>query len=67
MKLVTITNLSKDFDFVFVSNEPVTEEVVGNYLYKKDQTLQLEVTPWGLYSNKFEDYIEYKVNFVEEV
>jgi len=65
MKLVTITNLSKDL--MFKTNEPVTDEVVAEYLYKKDQSLQLEISPWGLYSNKFEDYIEYKVNFIEEV
>lgn len=67
MKLITIKNISKFMDFVFVSNNPVTDEVVKNYLESKDKSMGLVIYPAGLFSNQLNHYIDYSVNFVEEL
>lgn len=67
MKIVTITNVSKDFNYVFISQNPVTEQVVKGYLEKQDNTLKMKIYPAGIYSNTLNQFIEYNVNFVEEV
>lgn len=73
MNIVTITNISKEINFMFVSREPITWTVVRDYLesIEKDinpeNTLDLEINRLGLYSNRLNKFVNYKVNFIEEV
>jgi len=67
MYIARISNVSNDFQYIFVSKHQITQDDVITYLNSKDESLDLEVNRLGLYSNLLNKFITYKVNTIEEI